>query len=226
MRKRKRRALAAGMGALLFALGLFTGALVAPAEDPRQAASRMEAPVVSAIDLPEALLLLAPGQVTAAPMPEYAAEDYLYAMTTDRAVYIPAEYMPARVARYSSIEMSSYELWELACIIWLEARGECPEGQQAVAEVILNRVLRSGFPNTIHDVIHDDGGIGVVQFTTAVHIDEAEPDEAQFEAIFAALYGDTILPAEVVFFSREGENDRAWGTIGNHVFCYEYDWGN
>lgn len=226
MRKRKRRALSAWMGALLFVLGLFAGALVAPDEDPRQAASRVEVPVASAIDLPEALLLTAPERVTATPMPEYATEDYLYAMTTDRAVYIPAEYMPARTARYSGIEMSSYELWELACIIWLEARGECPEGQQAVAEVIFNRVLRSGFPNTIHDVIHDDGGIGVVQFTTAAHINEAEPEQEQFDAIFAALYGNTILPTEVVFFSREGENDRTWGMIGDHVFCYEYDWRN
>jgi len=226
MRKKKRRALAAWMGALLFTLGLFTGALVAPAVDTQRPEIKPEFPPVSAIDLSEALVVLAAEPVVTEPVPEYAAEDYLYALTSDRAMQIPAELMPARVARYSGVEMSSYELWEMACIIWLEARGECPEGQQAVAEVILNRVLHSSFPDTIHEVIHDDGGIGVVQFTTAAHIDEAEPGEAQFEAIFAALHGDTILPAEVVFFSRTGENGRVWGEIGNHVFCESYDWGN
>lgn len=42
--------------------------------------------------------------------------------------------------------------------------------------------------------------------------------------IDAALYGPSILPADVVFFSQSGENDRVWGKIGGHVFCYAYAW--
>ena len=34
----------------------------------------------------------------------------------------------------------------------------------------------------------------------------------------------SILDADVVFFSRNGENDRVWGQIGDHVFCREYIW--
>ena len=44
------------------------------------------------------------------------------------------------------------------------------------------------------------------------------------DAIDAALYGPSILPVDVVFFSRNGENDRVWGKIGGHVFCYAYVW--
>ena len=225
MRKTKHRATSALMGVLLFVLGLIVGLRVSPAEDSQQMAGKLENPVVSTVDISEALFILATEQVTPSPIPEYTTIDYLYALTTDKAMYIPAENMPARVARYADIEISSYELWELAAIVQLEAGNQSPEGQQAVAEVIFNRVLHPGFPNTVHGVIHDDGGIGVVQFTTAANIDKAEPTQAQFDAIFAALHGDTILPAEVVFFSRNGENDRVWGRIGDHVFCYEYDWG-
>ena len=224
MRKTKHRATSALMGVLLFVLGLIVGLRAATAEDPQQMAGKLENPVVSTVDQTEALIIMATAQVS--PPPEYTSADYLYALTTDKAMHIPAEYMPARVARYADIEMSSYEIWELAAIVQLEAGNQSPEGQQAVAEVIFNRVLHPGFPNTVHGVIHDDGGIGVVQFTTAANIDKAEPTQAQFDAIFAALHGDTILPAEVVFFSRDGENDRVWGRIGDHVFCYEYDWGN
>lgn len=226
MRKAKHRATSALMGVLLFVFGLIVGVRVAPDEDPQQMAGKLETPVISAVDPMEPLFVLATEQVIPTPIPEYTEADYLFALTTDKAVHIPAEHMLARVARYADIEMSSYELWELAAIVQLEAGNQSPEGQQAVAEVIFNRVLHTGFPNTVHGVIHDDGGIGVIQFTTATSIDKAEPTQEQLDAVFAALFGDTILPEEVVFFSRDGENDRVWGRIGDHIFCYEYDLGN
>ena len=62
------------------------------------------------------------------------------------------------------------------------------------------------------------------QFSTIGLLSAAEPGQAQYDAIDAALYGPSILPADVVFFSRSGENDRVWGKIGGHVFCYAYVW--
>ena len=38
------------------------------------------------------------------------------------------------------------------------------------------------------------------------------------------LYGEPVLPLDVVSFSREPENDNLWGTIGEHSFCYQYEW--
>ena len=48
---------------------------------------------------------------------------------------------PTVMARYADVSMTEAERAELAAIIYLEARGEPAEGQQAVAEVILNRVI-------------------------------------------------------------------------------------
>lgn len=120
-------------------------------------------------------------------------------------------------SRYREITEDEREL--IARVIYLEARGEPTEGQQAVAEVILNRVAADNFPGSVEDVIYQEG-----QFSTASAIPEAAPGEAQYAAVDAAMYGDPVLPMNVVYFSREGENDDVWGTIGEHVFCYQYEW--
>lgn len=128
------------------------------------------------------------------------------------------------VPRYAGVSMSEYERRELAAIVFLESANQCAEGQQAVAEVVLNRVISPDFPDTVHDVLHEGEGTTVPQFSTIVNLDSAEPSAAQYAAINAALYGPSILPADVVFFSRSGENDRVWGRIQDHVFCYAYIW--
>jgi spore germination cell wall hydrolase CwlJ-like protein len=159
--------------------------------------------------------------------PETVAED---TVPTEISLAEPetmsSPYVPPKVIdRYAGITMTADERTELACVIYLEARGESSEGQQAVAEVVLNRVLNDGFPDTVHQVLHEGEETSVPQFSTVYGIKNTEPTEEQYAAIDAALYGPSILPTDVVFFSRAGENDRVWGTIGKHVFCYEYDWG-
>lgn len=138
--------------------------------------------------------------------------------------YDPAWDTPARAARFVNIDMTDAELEELAKIVWLEARNQCADGQQAVVEVVFNRVLHSGFPDTVHDVLHEGEDANRPQFSTIGMLDTATPTQEQYDAIYNALYGDTILDADVVFFSRNGENDRVWGKIGDHVFCREYIW--
>jgi len=123
------------------------------------------------------------------------------------------------VERYSEITMNDDELDELAEIIYHESRGESVEGQQAVAEVVFNRVIADNFPDTVHDVLHQKK-----QFSTVRLLNTVDPRQEQYDAINAALYGPTILPADVVFFSRSGENSNIWGSIGGHVFCYQYNW--
>lgn len=122
-------------------------------------------------------------------------------------------------SRYAPVTEEEREL--IARIVYLEARGEPAKGQQAVAEVILNRVAAENFPDRVADVIHQENPR---QFTTAPYIDTAEPGEAQYAAVDAALYGEPVLPLDVVYFSGEPENDNLWGTIGEHSFCYQYEW--
>ena len=139
-------------------------------------------------------------------------------------VILTPEPTPTVVARYAGVSITEAERHELAAIIYLEARGEPAEGQQAVAEVVLNRVISPDFPDSVSDVLHQGEGTAVPQFSTIGLLSAAEPGQAQYDAIDAALYGPSILPVDVVFFSRSGENDRVWGKIGGHVFCYAYVW--
>ena len=136
-----------------------------------------------------------------------------------------AEDRPARAARYINIEMTDDELEELAAVVFLEAGNQSADGQQAVVEVVFNRVLHSAFPDTVHDVLHQGEDSDVPQFSTIYAVSTATPTQAQYDAINGALYGDTILDSDVVFFSRNGENSRIWGRIGDHIFCREYIWG-
>ncbi len=129
-----------------------------------------------------------------------------------------------RVVRYEAIKMSSSERDELAALVYLEAGNQPAEGQQAVVEVVFNRMLNPAFPNTVHDVIHQGEHSSVQQFSVIDYLDAATPTQAQYDAIDAALYEKTITDDDVVFFSRSGENDRVWGRIGDHVFCRAYVW--
>ena len=131
---------------------------------------------------------------------------------------------PTVMARYADVTMTEAERDELAAIIYLEARGEPAEGQQAVAEVVLNRVVSPDFPDSVHDVLHQGEDTAMPQFSAICVQQTAEPGQMQYEAVAAALYGPSVLPADVVYFSRNGENDRIWGAIGDHIFCFGYVW--
>lgn len=129
-----------------------------------------------------------------------------------------------RVTRYAGINMTEAEQREMAGIIYLEAGNQSMELQQAIAEVILNRVISPDFPETVHDVLHEGEGSATPQFSPIGNLAKAEPAQTQYEAIDAALYGPTILPDDVVFFSLYGENSRVWGKIQNVIFCHAYIW--
>lgn len=119
--------------------------------------------------------------------------------------------------RYEGIQLTEEEMDEMAKLICMEAESEPFEGQQAIAEVILNRLAAGNFQSSIHSIIHAEG-----QFKSASRLYAAKPTHIQYEAIRRALNGPYILPKEVVFFATYKVNDNVWGTIGNHTFCYSY----
>ena len=118
--------------------------------------------------------------------------------------------------RYPDIQLTYEERQLLARVVWVEARGESDEGQQAVAEVVLNRMASEKFGNTLNSVIYADG-----QFRSVPYLDDAEPYQAQYDAIERAIYGPYVLPEDVVHFATFRTNDNVWGQIGGHIFCYE-----
>lgn len=140
-----------------------------------------------------------------------------YAMPEEPFIYFEAD-IDRSNPRYPHIELTFEERKLLAKVVWAEARGEPEEGQQAVAEVVLNRLASKNFPNTLNDVIY-----GANQFRTVSVLDKAEPYQAQYDAIDRAIYGPYILPEDVVYFATYAVNQNQWGTIGGHIFCYDED---
>lgn len=115
------------------------------------------------------------------------------------------------------ISLDDFEL--MGKTVFAEAKTEEFEGQVAVAEVILNRVESENFPDTVEEVIKQDGafsswGNGSV---------EAAPlDDECLEAVQDAV-NERFFPDSVVYF-REG-HFHSFGTpytvIGHHYFSSE-----
>ena len=136
-------------------------------------------------------------------MPEEGVERYV----EERLDKSPAN------SRYG-ITLTAEERELLARMIWVEARGEIAEGQQAVAEVVFNRIHSDRFPDTLRDVIYAEG-----QFESVPLLEDAEPYQAQYEAIDRALYGKPILPEDVFYFATFKKTENVWGMIDHHIFC-------
>lgn len=121
-----------------------------------------------------------------------------------------------RESRYPGLALTTEDLDLLAKVVWVEAQGESFEGQQAVAEVVLNRLVSPNFPNTVHDVVYAEG-----QFRSVPFLEDATPWQIQYEAIEAAVYGPNVLPMDVMYFAQQPTNNNVWGKIGGHVFCFQ-----
>ena len=122
---------------------------------------------------------------------------------------------PVRGECRYDFELTEDEKWFIAKVVWVEARGESREGQQAVAEVILNRLASEKFPNTLSGVVYAAG-----QFKSAKFLDKAKPYQMQYEAVENALLGPYVLPEDVFYFATTAKTSKVWGKIGGHVFCY------
>lgn len=119
--------------------------------------------------------------------------------------------------RYPEVELTLKEQNLLASMIWVEAQGEPFEGQQAIAEVVLNRLVSDSFQDTVSGVIYAEN-----QFRSAAFLEEAEPTSIQYEALERALEGPYVLDEDVVYFATYPVTENVWGTIGGHVFCYPW----
>lgn len=121
--------------------------------------------------------------------------------------------------RYPQVELTSEDMDLFARLLWQEARGESLEGQQACAEVILNRLVADNYPDTLRGIVFAEG-----QFPDTDKLKDATPTHTQYEAIERALNGPYLVPIDVVFYARFKMNDYYWGQIGDHYFCYQYGW--
>ena len=71
--------------------------------------------------------------------------------------------------RYAELHFSDEDVYILACLVYHEARGESFEGQVAVVEVVLNRMLSDYFQDTVEEVVFQKYG-DVWQFSPAPYL--------------------------------------------------------
>ena len=106
------------------------------------------------------------------------------------------------------LDYSKEDLKLLACLVYAEAGNQSYEGKLAVANVVINRVKSSKFPNTIKDVIYQPGQFTVVKNgSLAKQLKKYDnySSKSQLQAIKAAKA------------ALEGENN-----IGNRLYFNGY----
>ncbi len=127
---------------------------------------------------------------------------------------------------YKDITLSDEERSLFRWILALEAKDEPEAGRKAVAEVVLNRVIRRDWKGeTVEAILTADG-----QFSTLQPLLEywngsreklwAYPDGSEDEIIdYVLTHGRTILPEDYVFFATYKANGKDFIQIGNHYFA-------
>lgn len=138
-----------------------------------------------------------------------------------RAAVVSAEpeESPEPSNRYAELTITDEDVYILACLVYHEARGECFDGQVAVIEVVLNRMLSDYFPDTVEEVVFQKYG-DVWQFSPAPYLYTAEPGKEQYLAVHTAIEErEHILSEDTVYFSTEPYNESVDKIIGNHYFC-------
>lgn len=114
-----------------------------------------------------------------------------------------------------NIELSNDEINLLANIVWLESRGESSIGQEAVVEVVLNRIRSSQYPNSLYEVLSQRG-----QFSSWISVSSASPTNKEFSSIQNVLEGNTNhTTTQTLYFSTSPRNSHISAQIGNHFFC-------
>lgn len=122
-------------------------------------------------------------------------------------------------------ESSYTDLDWLAKIVYAEAGSEPYEGKLAVANIILNRVKSSSFPDSIRSVIFEEHN-GIYQFTPVKNCYiYCDPNKESIAAAQAAISGENNIDDCLYFVGAAGA-ENSWAAnncefvmqIGNHLF--------
>ena len=111
----------------------------------------------------------------------------------------PEEAGDTTLTGYGDITATENELEECAKLVWLEARGESEQCQRAIAETIFNRLRSDSFPDTLHEVIFQEG-----QFSPAANIPNSETTDRIREIVYEVFEnGNTIADESTMFFRAD-----------------------
>lgn len=110
------------------------------------------------------------------------------------------------------------ELEILAHLIEGEAGDQNDNCQQAVGQVVMNRVNSKGYPNSIESVVFQKGQYAC---TWDGNYDRT-PSKQAYRNAKAVLTGNVCIkvPENVVFQSQFKQGSGVWKKIGTETFCY------
>jgi len=117
--------------------------------------------------------------------------------------------------RYEGYTLTGEDIYTLACFAWAEARDEAPIVQQAVVEVVLNRLVSEDYPDTVQGILKKTELYRAVG--AMAKVDEPEPD--QYIAVNSAMFGPYVLPEDVCFYSDWEKGEDIWGQLGKFTFA-------
>lgn len=122
---------------------------------------------------------------------------------------------------YTETYGSSYEVDLLSRLVEAEATGESYVGRVAVAEVVLNRVNSSIFPNSIEGVVYDAGQFSPVT-DGRIHMSASQ---SSIDAVQEAMTGTNHAGGALYFYNPAVTGFIGWfesmettAVIGNHYF--------
>lgn len=122
----------------------------------------------------------------------------------------------------NSTDVSESDEYLLAALVYCESGNQSYEGQLAVANVVLNRVRSSQFPNTISEVIYQSGQFGPASSGKLAQVLKTGPTETAKQAAKDALAGNNNVEGFLFFNTVVNTSKVAeYIQIGDHIF-YHY----
>jgi spore germination cell wall hydrolase CwlJ-like protein len=135
--------------------------------------------------------------------------------------------LDAQVSMQARVDTADQQQDCLASAVYFEARGESLEGQLAVAEVILNRVASSRYPDTVCEVVEQPWQFSFVNATGRIpNADRASQAWSKAVAIARIAQAGTAdaVDSDVLWYHADYVSP-SWGRrlarqekIGVHIF--------
>ena len=95
--------------------------------------------------------------------------------------------------------LTKSDIYLMSQVVYAESKGEPYEGKVAVASVILNRALNTGFPNTIQGVVFQPRAFSCV-VDGEINV---EPTQECFDAVYDAIKGYDPTGDALFFYNPE-----------------------
>lgn len=135
---------------------------------------------------------------------------------------------PEYEIKSKSMDWDGYESYLLAKLAMAEAEGEDTEGKALVILVALNRVWNDSFPNSIEDVIYQEGQFSPV---SNGRFERVEPDRDCWQALDMVMREQWDESQGALYFESESESTWHRDNLqflfqhGNHLFYTDKEAG-